>query len=96
MRVLVYSPDKVLGEERTIENKLGPMQEIVGGYIETVTLVAKEPWTVICNEEGRLKKLPFNRAGILGTFLVVRRDNSEFASLTDTDIRKIRHWLDDK
>lgn len=41
-----------------IDNTLEALQEIVGGYIETVT--ATRDLVIICNEEGRLLGLPYN------------------------------------
>lgn len=38
----------------TLEN----LQRYVGGYIETVTIGSN--WTIICDEEGRLKGKPYN------------------------------------
>lgn len=41
-----------------ISDSLENLQRFVGGYIETCTF---EPdWTVICNEEGRLRGLDYN------------------------------------
>lgn len=41
-----------------IENMLKSFQSAVGGYIETFTIL--EDMVIICNEEGRLKNLPYN------------------------------------
>ena len=41
-----------------VSDTLNNLQKLVGGYIETVTLA--DDLVVICNEEGRLKGLPFN------------------------------------
>ena len=41
-----------------ISNTLKSLQELAGGYIETVTLM--KDFAVICNEEGRIRKLPYN------------------------------------
>lgn len=52
---------KKVGEEPRIAyipNTLEAMQELVGGYIETVTLASD--FIVVCNEEGRLIGLPNN------------------------------------
>lgn len=45
-------------ESKNIENTLETLQSIVGGYIQTVTIA--EDLVIICNEEGRLKNLPYN------------------------------------
>lgn len=44
-------------------NSLRNLQNHVGGYIETFTLA--EDMTIICNEEGRIRGLPYN-CGIAG------------------------------
>lgn len=45
-------------EKIQIKNTLEGLQKIVGGYIETVTMASD--FVVICNEEGRIRKLPYN------------------------------------
>lgn len=47
------------------------MQEFVGGYVEKVGLV-------ICNEEGRLKNLPINRAIPFFFGNIIISDSSKF------------------
>lgn len=58
IRVITKKPGEDFGREFNIVNKLETFQQIVGGYIETVT--PGEDWTIICNEEGRLMGLPYN------------------------------------
>ena len=41
-----------------ISDSLENLQNFVGGYIETLTFF--EDMAVICNEEGRLRDLPYN------------------------------------
>ena len=56
IHVLIKEPGKKprsVNISRTLEN----LQKTVGGYIETVTLTAD--FVIICNEEGRLKRLPW-------------------------------------
>ncbi len=60
MNVLMVEPGKTPYETQ-IGDGLQGMQEAVGGYIEAVYLY-EEPVALICNEEGKLKGLPFNRA----------------------------------
>ena len=57
INVLVIYPNKN-PELRCIDNELEPLQEIVGGHIEAVTI--SESTVIICNEEGRLLNLPYN------------------------------------
>ena len=66
-----------------IENELHTLQELVGGYIETVTLATD--LVLIVNEEGVIKNLPYNAhvAGypFYGTIVAVGTKGEEFASL---------------
>lgn len=63
----------------TLEN----LQRQVGGYIETVML--DEDLVVICNEEGRLRNLPYNCEveGIqfYGDIIIAGVQDEEFADL---------------
>ena len=56
--VLIKEPGKTPRHVH-IGNTLSNLQNTVGGYIETVTL--RSDLVVICNEEGRLKRLPLLR-----------------------------------
>lgn len=93
IRVLVVEPGKD-PEVRVIENSLEGIQDIVQGWIECVTLHDKagEDLVLICNEEGKIRKLPMNAMipeiddVIRGAFLIAGTDRDEFASLTDEQI----------
>lgn len=65
----------------TLEN----LQRYVGGYIETVTIGSN--WTIICDEEGRLKGKPYNctvcGVDFVGDIVFVGVDGNE---LTDFPI----------
>jgi hypothetical protein len=76
-----------------LANGLKPMQDVVGGYIENVTL--EEGIGLICNEEGRLQGLPLNRPVpevndvIRGPFFISRyNDEGETVDLSAADIKK--------
>jgi hypothetical protein len=58
MKVIIKRPCDQFGEETTIPNTLRALQETVGGYIETVTL--DNGVVLICNEEGKLRDMPYN------------------------------------
>ncbi len=83
MKVIFKEPGKNC-EYRDIENTLQAVQEAVGGYIECVTIA--EDIVIICNEEGRLKGLPYNceAAGInfVGNILFVGADEADFTDVT--------------
>lgn len=77
---------------KEIENTLESRQaEIWGGYIQL--LYNYRPLLIVCDEDGKLKNLPYNRP-LLNDFLVgkcfVTADNGEgeFASLTDEQIEQ--------
>ena len=59
IKVLVVEPMKPCRVEE-IDHSLEAMQAIVGGYIEEVTPF-NDPVAIVCNEEGKLQGLPFNR-----------------------------------
>jgi hypothetical protein len=93
--IIVVEPGKQ-PEVTKIKNELKPMQEIVGGYIETVGLGGNI--ILICNEEGLLMNLPANRkvAGnsIVGTFFITKADGEDFTSLTKTEINIIMQLIE--
>ena len=60
LRVLRIMPGKA-PEEVEIDSGLSALQEQVGGYIEQICPFEDEV-AVICNEEGKLTRLPLNRA----------------------------------
>ena len=66
-----------------ISNTLENLQRTVGGYIETVTLC--DDLVVICNEEGRLKGLPYNceicGVKFVGDIIICGVKEDEFADL---------------
>ena len=71
------------GEVREIENTLEALQKIVGGYIETVTLLSD--LVIICNEEGRILNLPYNcnicGVEFVGTIIFAGIDGEDFGDV---------------
>lgn len=96
MEVLIVEPMKRPRVE-TIDSDLKKMQEIVGGYIEVI-YPFQDDVAFVCNEEGKFKGLPLNRALtdgnekvydiIAGTFFICRapEGSDSFESLTPTQI----------
>jgi len=88
--VIVKEPGKA-AEIRWIENTLDKLQEIVGGYIETVTLATD--LTVICNEEGRLLGLAHNCRiqgyDFVGPIIFAGVEGEEFADVPEGAVRPI-------
>ena len=78
-----------------MENTLAALQQAVGGYIETVTFCVDA--AIICNEEGRLRGLPYNcdflGISFVGPILVVGIDGDEMCSLDNRDAALILHML---
>ena len=83
INVVVKEPGKP-AERRTIDNTLEALQQLVGGYIETVTFASDV--LAIVNEEGRLLGLPESGVmGLVGTVVFVRPKKENFASLKEID-----------
>lgn len=70
-----------------VDNTLAALQQEVGGYIETVSIA--DDVVIICNEEGRLRGLPYNcrfvGVDFVGTILVVGRNKDEFCDVPEAD-----------
>lgn len=63
IRAIIKRPDEQFGHVTNISCTLENLQRTVGGYIETVTFPGADPkdtFVIICNEEGRLRDLPYN------------------------------------
>ena len=78
---------------KEVENTLETMQEIVGGYIETVWIERLNDGviTLVCDEEGLLKDKPVNKFvndnQIVGDFFIAKVNNKgDFISLSEEDI----------
>ena len=80
MKVVIKHPGKI-GEHADIPNNLEDLQALVGGYIEIVHVNAD--MVAIVNEEGKLKKLPKNCCGLVGTIVFAGTDDQ--GELTDID-----------
>lgn len=99
IRVLVVEPN-MLPYEKVIPNRLKDKQEIVGGNIEYARVDDDGSALLICNEEGKIKGLPYNRDighdVIAGTFIIVGDDYDmgEDRSLTDEQVEKYKARFD--
>ena len=80
MRALYKAPTDDKFHQLNIPNDPHAIQELVGGYIETVTLATDA--CIICNEEGRLLGMAHNckfcGADFVGPILLVGVDGDEF------------------
>ena len=81
--VVIKEPEKPPRVEPLFDNQLEAFQAAVGGYIEAVTVTTD--LVIICNEEGRLKRLPWNCTAFgvdfVGTVVVAGVKEDEFASV---------------
>lgn len=80
MRVVVIEPPRN-ASVRDVPNTLEALQQLVGGYLETVRVFADKDFTFICNEEGRLKGLAPNCFGLVGTIVAVGVSGEEFCDI---------------
>ena len=99
MTILLVSPGKA-PRKITIKDTLDAMQRTVGGSIQAV-YPFEEPVALICHEEGKLLRLPLNRALrspdtgeiydiIAGNFFLCAAppDSERFESLTDDQLAR--------
>lgn len=96
MRIVLVEPGKP-ARCAEIKGGLASMQEVVGGYIQAL-YPWDDPVAVICNDEGKLNRLPLNRMLgnydiIAGTFFVCGIQGEDFASLNDQQLRKYQQMF---
>ena len=94
MKVIIKKVGKT-PEVVDIENTLEAMQKVVGGYIELVPV--RTGCVMICNEEGRIHKLPYNfnlsNNNIVGDVLFTGQKGTDFTDLTESDVEMILHFF---
>ena len=96
LTVLMIEPSKA-PYQAAIGADLKSLQQVVGGYIESIAPY-DDPVAIICNEEGKLEQLPFNRGlrdesgnlydYIAGNFMIVGLGEEDFTSLPPEYIEK--------
>ncbi len=90
MNVLVVEPGFAPYEKEI--NGIHEMQGVVDGTIEAI-YPFEEKVAVVCNDEGLIRGLPFNRSieggygGICGTFFVCGLTEDSFCSLTPEQMK---------
>lgn len=94
MKVIKIEKEKIY--EKEIENTLESMQKEVEGFIEIVNLT--DDYVLICNEEGRIKNLPYTltiwidrfnqkyQTDLYGNLIICAVNGEEFDSLTEEEI----------
>lgn len=96
IRVLLVEPNK---EPCVIDvvHRLDELQRVIGGYVQMLPL--SKDVVILCDEDGRLKQLPFNRTirikgfdiPIVGKFLVCAVNDTDFDSLSEEQIEEWRN-----
>lgn len=98
MKILIVEPGKH-PRSADIPHTLEQMQKTVGGYIQAV-YPWEDPVALVCDEEGLLKQLEFNRlvapeVPIFGTFFICGLGEEDFADLPDDLMAKFSEMLYD-
>ena len=101
MRVLKVEPYQ-LPEVKEIDSRLSSLQHEVEGWIEA-TYPFEDPVAIICNEEGKLNGMEYNRAIrdengevreiIAGPFLIVGLGEEDFTSLSEDMVQKYKRMF---
>ncbi|MBR3137378.1 MAG: DUF3846 domain-containing protein [Clostridia bacterium] len=101
MKVLKVKPYQ-LPEIKEIDPGLSSLQHEVEGWIEA-TYPFEDPVAIICNEEGKLNGMEYNRAIrdengevreiIAGPFLIVGLGEEDFTSLTEDMVQKYKRMF---
>lgn len=73
------------------DNTLGALQNLVGGYIETIRVAVDA--ALIVNEEGLLRGLPYNitfcGAQLVGPVVMVGIEGDEFTDLPEAAVKSL-------
>ena len=98
MKVLIVEPLKV-PYKKEIDGSLASMQAVVGGLIQLLYPFEDAELALICNDEGKLLGLPYNRAlrdedgriydVVAGTFFLCRApaDSENLEGLTEGQMK---------
>ena len=78
-----------------VDNTLRALQQLVGGYIESFQVASD--LTILCNEEGLLRGLPFNATicgnPFVGTVVAVGVRGDEFCSIPSAHVPLVLRLL---
>ena len=93
--VIVKKHYDSVGVIKEVKNDLPTLRKLVGGNIERVPLTTD--LVIICDEEGRLKKKPWNcrilGADLVGTIVVAGVNGDEFDDCPVDLVDWQRYWL---
>lgn len=93
MNVLVVEPGYTPYEKEI--DGLADMQAIVGGTIQGI-YPYQEPVAIVCNDEGMINGLPFNRSvpggygGVYGTFFICGLGTDDFCTLPPDQVMRFK------
>lgn len=73
-------------EVGNMENSVEGMRTAIGGGYVQVLKIGIENMVILCDEEGLMKQLHYNR-GLKGDWLIVGTRGEEFVSLTDQQVK---------
>lgn len=98
MKILIVEPGRH-PRKTDIPHTLSNLQAVVGGYIQAV-YPWDDPVALVCDEEGLLKQLDFNRlvapeVPIFGTFFLCGLGEEDFTDLPDDLMEKYSNMLYD-
>lgn len=98
IKVFIKRPDAEKWYCTNISNTLENLQKTVGGDIETYSICTD--MVIICNEEGRLRELPFNcrlfGIDFVGTIIIAGVAGDEFCDVPITYTAFKRWFLGDR
>ena len=98
MKILVVEPLRV-PYEKEIDGSLASMQSVVGGLIQLLYPFDDPELALICNDEGKIMRVPYNRAlrdedgriydVVSGTFFLCRThaDSENLEGLTEGQVK---------
>lgn len=93
MKIVIVEPGRP-GYAAEIEGGLASMQQVVGGYIEAVSVWRDDSALLVCNEEGKLQGLPPNRYFaqiddmIAGTFFICNGGEEDLEGLSEEQTQR--------
>jgi len=86
IKVIIKRPDEKYGHVTHISARLENLQNTVGGYIETITVI--KGVILICNEEGKLRNLEpnmwLNGDLIRGTIIICGQSGEDISDIPIT------------
>lgn len=93
---IVKRPDERFGQMMHISIELEDLQKMLCGYIEAIPHPGKDDCVILCNEDGKLQRLPFNMwipgDYLVGTVIVLGIDGEDFAPVP-IEFSEWKEWV---